>query len=227
MREKITKVKDFSIKNIKWIILFVLLIIVIAIAEDVFEKEIMKLDIMGYGIVSSLIDPSVTPIAIVITNLGGAIVICTLTIILLLLIKNKKISFCILLNLVIATILNILLKNIVQRPRPNEFKLISETGYSFPSGHSMISMAFYGFLIYLIYKYFKNKKLKIVLIIFLSILIILIGVTRIYLGVHYTSDVIAGFLISVCYLIIYTSLVKKYIIEREDRNENKNEKINK
>lgn len=227
MREKITKVKDFSIKNIKWIILFILLIIILAIVEDVFEKEIMKLDIMGYGIVSSIINPSVTPIAIVITNLGGAIVICTLTIILLLLIKNKKISFCILLNLVIATILNILLKNIVQRPRPNEFRLISETGYSFPSGHSMISMAFYGFLIYLIYKYFKNKKLKIVLITFLSILIILIGITRIYLGVHYTSDVIAGFLISVCYLIIYTSLVKKYIIEREDRNENKNEKINK
>ena len=227
MREKITKVKDFSIKNIKWIILFILLIIILAIVEGVFEKEMMKLDIMGYGIVSSLIDPSVTPIAIVITNLGGAIVICTLTIILLLLIKNKKISFCILLNLVIATILNILLKNIVQRPRPNEFRLISETGYSFPSGHSMISMAFYGFLIYLIYKYFKNKKLKIVLITFLSILIILIGITRIYLGVHYTSDVIAGFLISVCYLIIFTSLVKKYIIEREDRNENKNEKINK
>ena len=227
MREKITKVKDFSIKNKKWIILFILLIMILAIVEDVFEKEIMKLDIIGYGIVSSLIDPSVTPIAIVITNLGGAIVICTLTIILLLLVKNKKISFCILLNLIITTLLNLFLKNIIQRPRPVEFRLISETGYSFPSGHSMISMAFYGFLIYLIYKYFKNRKLKIILITFLSILIIAIGISRIYLGVHYTSDVIAGFMISVCYLIIYTSLVKKYIIEREEKNESKNEEINK
>ena len=91
----------------------------------------------------------------------------------------------------------------------------------------MISMAFYGFLIYLSIKYLKNKKMKIVLITFLSILIILIGISRIYLGVHYTSDVIAGFMISVCYLIIFTSLVKKYIIEREDGNDSKNKEINK
>lgn len=227
MREKITKVKDLSIKNIKWIILFILLLIVLAIVEDVFEKEIMKLDIMGYGLISSLINPSVTPVAIVITNLGGAMVVGALTVISFILIKNKKISFTILLNVVIATILNILLKNIIQRPRPDEFRLISETGYSFPSGHSMVSMAFYGFLIYLIHKYFKNKKLKIVLITFLSVLIILIGISRIYLGVHYTSDVIAGFMISVCYLIVYTSLVKKYIIEREDENDSKNKEINK
>ena len=58
------------------------------------------------------------------------------------------------------------------------------------------------------------------------ILILLIGVSRIYLGVHYTSDVLAGFMISVCYLIIYTSLVKKYIIEREDENDSKNKEIN-
>ena len=227
MREKITKVKDFSIKNIKWIILFILLLIILAIVEDVFEKEIMKLDIMGYGLISSLINPSVTPVAIVITNLGGAIVVGALTVISFILIKNKKISFTILLNVVIATILNILLKNIIQRPRPDEFRIITESGYSFPSGHSMVSMAFYGFLIYLIHKYFKNKKLKIVLITFLSILIILIGISRIYLGVHYTSDVIAGFMISVCYLIVYTSLVKKYIIEREDENDSKNKEINK
>lgn len=222
MKEKLTKVKDLGIKNFKWIILFVLLIMILAIVEDVFEKEIMKLDIMGYDIISRIIDPSVTPVAIVITNLGGAIVICTLTILMFLLIKNKKISFCILLNVIIATVLNIFLKNIIQRPRPVDFRLILETGYSFPSGHSMVSMAFYGFLIYLSIKYLKNKKLKIVLTTFLSILIILIGISRIYLGVHYTSDVIAGFMISVCYLIIYTSLVKKYIIGREDENESKN-----
>ena len=61
-------------------------------------------------------------------------------------------------NLLISTVLNIILKNVVQRPRPNEFRLITETGYSFPSGHSMVSMAFYGFLIYLIYKLVKIVK---------------------------------------------------------------------
>ena len=160
MKEKLTKVKELGIKNFKWIMLFILLIMILAIVENIFEKEIMKLDIVGYGLISSIINPSITPIAIIITNLGGAIVICTLTIILFLLIKNKKISFCILFNLIIATVVNILLKNIIQRPRPDEFRLILETGYSFPSGHSMISMAFYGFLIYLSIKYLKNRKQK-------------------------------------------------------------------
>ena len=227
MKDKLTKVKDFGIKNIKWIILFFLLIITLMIVEDVFEDEIMKLDTIGYNLISNIINPSITPIAIVITSIGGAIVIAALAIDVLILVKNRKISFSIILNLVIATILNIILKNIVQRPRPDEYRLITETGYSFPSGHSMVSMAFYGYFIYLTFKYLKNKKLKVLLITFLSILIILIGITRIYLGVHYTSDVIAGFMISICYLIIYTSLVKKYILEKEDKNENKNEKINK
>ena len=227
MKKNLTKVKDFGIKNIKWIILFFLLIITLMIVEDVFEDEIMKLDTIGYNLISNIINPSITPIAIVITSIGGAIVIAALAIDVLILVKNRKISFSIILNLVIATILNIILKNIVQRPRPDEYRLITETGYSFPSGHSMVSMAFYGYFIYLTFKYLKNKKLKVLLITFLSILIILIGITRIYLGVHYTSDVIAGFLISICYLIIYTSLVKKYILEKGDKNENKNEKINK
>lgn len=222
MKEKLTKVKDLSIKNLKWIILFVLLIIILAIVEDVFDKEIIEFDTFWYNLISSITFPYVVQTAIVITNLGGVLVIGALTIISFILIKNKKISFTILLNVIIATVLNLLLKNIIQRPRPDDFRLISETGYSFPSGHSMVSMAFYGFLIYLCIKYLKNKKIKIILTTFLSILIIAIGISRIYLGVHYTSDVIAGFMISICYLIIYTSLVKKYIIEREDKNEREN-----
>lgn len=78
----------------------------------------------------------------------------------------------------------------------------------------MISMAFYGYLIYLIYRYVKNKYIKWISIILLSILISSIGISRIYLGVHYTSDVLGGFLISISYLIIYVSAVNKFLIER-------------
>ena len=136
-----------------------------------------------------------------------------LTITLFILIKNKKIGLSIFSNLVIITILNQLLKRILQRPRPTEYRIIEETGYSFPSGHSMVSMAFYGYLIYLIYKYVKNKYIKWISIVLLSILICSIGVSRIYLGVHYTSDVLGGFFISISYLIIYISAANKFLIK--------------
>ena len=209
------KIKEFIIKNLKWIILFICLIGFLALAEDVFNKEIMKGDIIGYEMVSTfLISDFATPIAKFITNFGGAIVLIILTISLVVSIKNKKIGFSIFANLAIITILNQLLKRILQRPRPTEYRIIEETGYSFPSGHSMVSMAFYGYLIYLIYKYVKNKYLKWTLITLLSILICSIGISRIYLGVHYTSDVLAGFLISISYLIIFVSAVNKFVIER-------------
>ena len=204
------KVKEFIVKNFKWIILFICLIGFLAIAENVFNKEIMNGDIVGYKLISTfLISDFATPIAKFITNFGDAIFLTVLTIILFILIKNKKIGLSIFSNLVIITALNQLLKNILQRPRPTEYRIIEETGYSFPSGHSMISMAFYGYLIYLIY---KNKYIKWISIVLLSILICSIGISRIYLGVHYTSDVLGGFLISVSYLVIYISAVIKSFV---------------
>lgn len=212
MRENI---KEFIVKNLRWIIVFICLIGFLALAEDVFNKEIMNGDIIGYKMISTfLISDFVTPIAKFITNFGGAIFLIVSTIALFVLLKNKKIGLSIFTNLVIITALNQLLKGILQRPRPTEFRIIEETGYSFPSGHSMVSMAFYGYLIYLIYKYVKNKYIKTSLIILLSILICCIGISRIYLGVHYTSDVLGGFFISISYLIIYISVVNKFLLER-------------
>ena len=212
----IGKIKEFIVKNLKWIILFICLIGFCALAEDVFNKEIMKGDIIGYKIVSTfLISDFATPIAKFITNFGGAIFLVIATITLFIVIKNKKIGISILSNVAIVTVLNQLIKRILQRPRPTEYRIIEETGYSFPSGHSMVSMAFYGYFIYLIYKYVKNKYVKWISIILLSLLICLIGISRIYLGVHYTSDVLGGFLISISYLIIYISAANKFIIEKE------------
>ena len=209
------KIKEFIEKNLKWIILFLCLVGFLALAEDVFHKEIMNGDIIGYKLISTfLISDFATPIAKFITNFGGAIFLIVLTIVLFILIKNRKIGLSIFSNLVIITILNQLLKRILQRPRPTEYRIIEETGYSFPSGHSMISMAFYGYLIYLIYKYVKNKYVKWTSIVLLSTLICSIGISRIYLGVHYTSDVLGGFLISISYLVIYISAVNKFLIEK-------------
>lgn len=212
MKVKIEKFKKFIHKNLKWIILFICVTCFLEIAEEVFSNELMRRDIIGYQLVNKyLISDFATPIAIFITQFGGVIGILVLAIISVILIKDKKIGISIFINLFCVGVLNQVLKHIVQRPRPNEFRLIDESGYSFPSGHSMASAAFYGFFIYLVYKKVKNKKLKIILITMLSIFIISIGVSRIYLGVHYTTDVIAGFLVSISYLTIYTSIIDDYI----------------
>ena len=206
------QIKEFIIKNLKWIILFICLIGFLAIAEDVFNKEIMNGDIIGYNFVSRyLIRDWVTPLMKIITFFGGPVCLIGITIVLLIVIKRKKVGILIGANLIIVTILNQILKFILQRPRPTEYRIIDESGYSFPSGHSMASMAFYGFLIYLIYKNISNKYLKWSLIVILSLLIISIGISRIYLGVHYTSDVLGGFLLSISYLILYTNIVNSIV----------------
>ncbi len=211
--------KNFLKKNYKLIIIFICLILVLEIVEDLFEKEIMMKDVIGYQIVSTLISERTLPIAKFITNFGGAIWLISFSTILFIFIKNKKIGLCIYVNLFLSAGLNQILKHIVQRPRPTEFRLIDEKGYSFPSGHSMVSAAFYGLLIYLIYKKVKNTYLKTFLITMLVILIISIGVSRIYLGVHYTSDVLAGFLISISYLIVFTNSINHYISSEKSAKE--------
>lgn len=208
------KIKKIIIKEWKWIVAFICIILFLMFAEDVFEKEIMLVDITGYDFVSKyIISDNLTPIAKFITNLGGTIFLISLTILLLIIFlfkfKNKKIGFAIVINIINSALLNMILKNILQRERPTEFRFINVAGYSFPSGHSMNSMAFYGFLIYLIYIKIENKYIKWALISILSVLIVLVGTSRIYLGVHYTSDVLAGFLISIVYLILYVNIINQ------------------
>lgn len=202
-------------RTLKWTILLICVIIFLKILEDVFEKDKLIIDTIVYNfVVLKLRMEPLTTIMKIITNLGGAYFLIGITILSIIFLKDKKISLLISLNLVISTILNILLKNIIQRPRPEGYRLIEETGYSFPSGHSMVSMAFYGFIIYLIWKKVENKKIKYTLCTILTILMLAIGISRIYLGVHYASDVIAGFLISLSYLVLYTSIAKQVLFKK-------------
>lgn len=213
---KIENIKKLIIKNLKWVVLFLCMIGFLAFAEDVFNKEIMKWDIVGYNLVSSfLISDFFTPIAKFITNFGGATILIVLTIILVGIIKNRKVALSIFANLCIVTALNQLLKQILQRPRPTGYRLIEESGYSFPSGHSMISVAFYGLVIYLVYKNVNNKYLKWTLITLLSLLILTIGFSRIYVGVHYFTDVVGGFFLALAYLIVYIYIYNKKVIKNE------------
>ena len=218
MKKYIKDLKIFLLQNFKWIILFFSIVFFLILLEDVMDKDIMTIDTKGYTFVSTyLISDFTIPIAKTITNLGGAYWLIGISICLLLLIKNKKVGISVLLNLILASLTNYILKQILQRPRPIEYRIIDENGYSLPSGHSMVSMAFYGYLIYLIYRHINNKYIKWSLITLLSLLIISIGISRIYLGVHYTSDVLAGFLAAISYLIIYINIINRIIENKENR----------
>jgi len=95
-----------------------------------------------------------------------------------------------------------LLKLYFSRSRPLTPILQEVQGFSFPSGHAMSAMTFYGLLIYLMYRYIQGTISKTVLIGFLALFILLIGVSRIYLRVHYTSDVLAGFAMGIIWLVL-------------------------
>ena len=94
-----------------------------------------------------------------------------------------------------------LLKNLFNRKRPDIPLLFEAKGLSFPSGHALMSVTFYVLLIYMVYKYVKRKELKWALITLLVLLIIIIGTSRIYLRVHYASDVIAGYSMGFLWLV--------------------------
>ena len=178
-----------------------------------FNKELD--DDIGYNIISKLRSNNMDKIVKIITNIGGTIVIGIVTIISLFIFRNKKINICIVLNLLgIVVLNNVIIKNIIGRDRPSDINIITEAGKSFPSGHSAVSMVVYGYLIYLTYNYIKNKKIKYLLISILSILILVVGLTRIYLGVHYTSDVLGGYLLGIVYLLLFTYISDKYIKEK-------------
>ena len=202
---------EFLKKNYLLFIIIICLVITGFILEDVYEKEILEFDKLAFSLFK-IRTPLLTKIFLIITSLGSPYVLIVLTLLSFLL-KDKKLSFIITGNLGLITIINQALKFIVKRPRPSDLFLVVETGYSFPSGHSMVSLSFYGLLIYFIYKYFKNKKLKISLITLLSLIIVLIGVSRVYLGVHFVSDVVSGFLLSLSYLIIFIKVINKFILK--------------
>lgn len=208
-KKLIAKIFRILKQNISIVIAIIMLIIAFNIMEDVFENEIFNFDNYVYNHIALVISPKITMFLKLITYLGSSATVITICILSFLIIKNKLYAKLMTLNLVIIYVLNTIIKNVVSRPRPTGHRLVDASGYSFPSGHSMTSMAFYGLIIFIVYRYIKNRYIKWTLIMLLSLLIVLIGVSRIYLGVHYASDVAVGFCISISYLILYINILKR------------------
>lgn len=198
-------------KNIKWLLIIICCFTFVLCIEHVFQAETAFFDQNVYQVIHKLESSSTTLLFKIITQFGNLPAFLGITVVAALLARKRKYFVLILGNLGIVVLLNQILKLMFLRPRPLHLALIKETGYSFPSGHAMASCAFYGFLIYMLWQTKQERSVKIVVTVLLAILVLLIGISRIYLGVHYASDILAGFSVSIVYLIVMTKVSAKYL----------------
>jgi undecaprenyl-diphosphatase len=122
--------------------------------------------------------------------------------------------------LLLASLSNIVLKRVINRARPSLEHLVSVNTLSYPSGHAMSAMAFYGFLIFLSLRSNLPRWARNLLISVLILLIFSIGISRIYLGVHYPSDVAAGWIGGLIWVAFCTVLFSLIDLLRKQKPKN-------
>ncbi len=193
----------------KMIIFYVMISLFIILAVITKLHIIKPIDDAVESFAIGIRNEKLTSIMIYITNISRAYFLISISIILLFLLKNKKHALLIIINLTCVFLTSQIFKRIIRRARPDGENLIGAFGYSFPSGHAMVSLAYFTFILYLINKKVKSKTRRIILTVINYLLILSIGFSRIYLGVHYTSDVIAGFILSVAYMMIFLTIVDR------------------
>lgn len=190
----------------------------IRLSAELMENGLTAFDQNIYNFLSRFISKDVTPVMVGMTYLGSAPVLIFIAILSYIILRKNQKYFLyghfIAANLSITWLFDEVFKLAFQRQRPDILRMIEASGFSFPSGHSMVSMSFYGLLLYFIYINTKNSLRRYIYTAIFSLLIISIGISRIYLGVHYASDVLAGFSAGFAWLAIFITLVNKYFLQK-------------
>lgn len=194
----------------------------VELTENLKTEKLKQLDSDITVFVHQYRTPKLTDYFVFITDVGdiyGYLTIFVLCIIAFQIIF-KSWNYVIQLTIVMALALssNVILKKIINRPRPELEHLVTVETLSYPSGHAMTAMAFYGFLIYLFYRFKINLLIKTLIIILLTSLIISIGISRVYLGVHFPSDIIGGFIAGFIWVVLCAlifNLIKAFRTDQE------------
>lgn len=147
---------------------------------------------------------------------GYLIVIGLATIISVFYFKKWKYIAQIVFVMAISSLSNLVLKRFINRARPDLEHMVTVETLSYPSGHAMAAMAFYGFIAYLFYKFKIRKAIKYSVIFLLGVLIVSIGISRIYLGVHFPSDIVGGFTAGAIWVIFCIVLFNLIEVFRRD-----------
>ncbi|MBP9716991.1 MAG: phosphatase PAP2 family protein [Candidatus Levybacteria bacterium] len=165
------------------------------IGHEIVSENIFFLDSLITNLIYAFRSDSVTSLMLFFTSLGSGLALISLSIIMILYIGTvRRKDVAIYLGILYSGILvNVLLKFLYQRPRPENLPLIHENSLSFPSAHAMNSFLFFAALSYFIFRETNNKKITLIVSLISIVIILFIGISRIYLGVHYPSDVVGGF----------------------------------
>ena len=176
----------------------------------VYETLPLPLDKAVQNFFFSLRGPVQDVIISSITHLSDTVTIIAFCIVLLILPNRKTYGLPVSLACLGGVAIYKPLKHFVLRARPDaSLHLVTQGGYSFPSGHSVTSIVFYGLMLYLIQKHCQNQKLKTALSWVCGILAIAIGPSRVYVGVHWPTDVLAGWCIGGGVLLIAILILQK------------------
>lgn len=198
----------------RWIVLALCMLAFMLLASNL--SHLAPFDNSVYGVIAFFHNGFMSKLAIVLTNLVHPVILLIVGFSVLFFLKKREYVVPFFANLAIPVMLHSGLKAIFVRTRPDSVvRVISQAGYSFPSGHAMTAAAFYGFMIYLVQKFTISKHVKNTLSAVMVLVILLVGMSRIYLGVHFASDVLASFLLATSYLIVFISFVDRYFAQRE------------
>lgn len=164
------------------------------------DKKILRFDSTIISFVQGWESSPLTAVMKFFSFIGSAPVVIVLAVLIMLflfLVLKHRLELILFVTVVLgADILNRILKNLFHRARPTIHPIVTEKGFSFPSGHSMEAFAFYGVLAFLLWRHIPTRTGRGLLLLFSGIMILAIGISRIYLGVHYPSDVVGGYLAS-------------------------------
>lgn len=204
-------------KKTIFVILAIVLFAILAVAIK--ADYLYGFELWVYNEATEHMSDLLTSILKLITNIGGPIgIMCVCAIIFIIPKLRNRIAIPVSIAVISSFVLNIILKQIFARERPNILRLVSESFYSFPSGHAMVNMSLYSILMIYAYKLVKNKKLRYSIYLVLTTLVFIIGFTRIYLGVHYAGDIIGGWLMGLAISVVVYSIMKKSTITDYDNN---------
>lgn len=200
--------KKFDLKKILLIVIPIILFAFLALYIQAGYS--IRFENWVYAEVVEHMSPLLTNIIRTITHLGDPIIVTSITILLVIIPKTrKKIGYPMAAAVVVSESLNLILKEIFARQRPNILQLVNETTYSFPSGHAMINTTVYTMLGIFAIKYIRSKKIKIPVVIMCIIMPLIISFSRVYLGVHYAGDVLGGMLLGFAVTVFIYALLKK------------------